>query len=67
VEHAASQLGEAVRLGKRPDAIYNLSVSCIERKELDAAYYNLARMPEEGGKYGAEGIRARIRELLVRS
>lgn len=66
-EHGSSNLREAVRLLKSPDAVYNLSVSLIEQKEMDSAYYHLAKMPDGGEKYGAEGIRAKIRELLVHS
>jgi tetratricopeptide (TPR) repeat protein len=57
---------EAVKIGKKPDAIYNLSISLIEKKELQDAFYYLNKIPSGySAKKPPKFIKEQIKELIV--
>jgi tetratricopeptide (TPR) repeat protein len=63
---AIKNLGRAVEIAKKPDAIYNLSVCLIEKKELQDAYYYLNKIPSGyAGKFSPHTIKEQIKELVV--
>jgi tetratricopeptide (TPR) repeat protein len=66
MNRAVKNLGEAVKISKKPDALYNLSISLIEKKELQDAYYYLNKIPDwYSPKCPPSSIKEQIKELAV--
>ncbi len=63
---AMKSFEEAVRISKKPDALYNLSICLIEKKELQDAYYYLNKIPNwYTPKCPPSSIKEQIKELVV--
>lgn len=66
INKAAKCFERAVQIGKRPDAIYNLSICLIEKKELQDAYYFLNKIPSwYTPKLPPTSIKKQIKELVI--
>ncbi len=66
INKAIKNFQHAIEITKKPDAIYNLSVCLIEKKELQDAYYYLNKIPlGYSTKCSPTLIKEQIKELIV--
>lgn len=68
MNRAAQAFQRSLSIKKKPDALYNLSVCLIEKRELQDAYYCLNKIPSQyPAKNPPQLIQNQIREMLILS
>jgi len=66
LNEAIKKFDGAVKISKKPDALYNLALCYIEKKELQDAYYYLAKIPADFEyKYKPARMKQQIKDLIV--
>ncbi len=66
INKAIKNFHQAMEISKKPDAIYNLSVCYIEKKELKDAFYYLTKIPiGYSAKLQPSLIKNQIKELMI--
>lgn len=65
VDRAADSFRKCLSFGRSQDALYNLTVCQIERKELRDAYFCLSRFPSGSSPYPVGDIKSRIKKVVL--